>query len=283
MSGSKLELSDRPALERLARIVGALRTAGAPEPLLVGAAARDLLLHHVHAIPLARATRDVDLAVALDDWPAFERLRNALLAQPGFTSVKGVEHRVRHVEWGDVDLVPFGAVEGPLGAVAWPPRGEPVLNVLGFREAASTSRLALLPRGERVRVLELSMMALLKVLAFDDRHARVPRKDASDLVFLLRSYEAAGNEERIYTVAGSMLGKLDADELGAWLLGHDARELVGSCAGPTSGVVERVLRILERECDPDGPLRLVGDAEGSSPERRRRLLAAFTRGLADRG
>lgn len=78
-----------------------------------------------------------------------------------------------------------------------------------------------------------------------------------------------------------MLGTLDVDELGAWLLGRDARGLVGSRGEAPSRLIPRVLEILDRECDPEGPLRLVGDAEGPLQERRRMLLAAFALGLRE--
>ncbi|MFL9922319.1 hypothetical protein PQR75_45110 [Paraburkholderia fungorum] len=37
-----------------------------------------------------------------------------------------------------LDLVPFGRVEAPQGAIAWPPMEDFVMNVLGFREAVDT-------------------------------------------------------------------------------------------------------------------------------------------------
>jgi predicted nucleotidyltransferase len=35
--------------------------------------------------------------------------------------------------------VPFGEIEAPAGAIAGPPKGEFVMNMLGFREAADTA------------------------------------------------------------------------------------------------------------------------------------------------
>ncbi len=48
-----LDLADKPGLRWLAAVVADLREA-APgvDPLLVGAAARDVLLSHAHGIPL---------------------------------------------------------------------------------------------------------------------------------------------------------------------------------------------------------------------------------------
>lgn len=38
-----------------------------------------------------------------------------------------------------LDLVPFGELEAPEGTIAWPPRGDFVMNVLGFRAAVDTA------------------------------------------------------------------------------------------------------------------------------------------------
>ncbi|MFB3906158.1 MAG: hypothetical protein ACE15E_22150 [Acidobacteriota bacterium] len=46
---------------------------------VVGATARDLILHYVYGLQLKRATQDIDLGVEVGDWGAFSGLRKALL------------------------------------------------------------------------------------------------------------------------------------------------------------------------------------------------------------
>ena len=62
-----LDLSHRQGLAWLARLVADVRSA-APDlrPLVVGALARDLWLHHGFDIKIERATQDVDFALAVD-------------------------------------------------------------------------------------------------------------------------------------------------------------------------------------------------------------------------
>jgi len=63
----------------LARLLRAVRRVAGDLPLLlIGAAARDLLLSHVHGIELQRATEDTDLALAVPDWERFLNVREAL-------------------------------------------------------------------------------------------------------------------------------------------------------------------------------------------------------------
>ena len=69
---SSLDLADRAALRPLARLVSAVRKATGTCPLvLVGAAARDVLLVHAYGAEPQRATEDTDLALAVPDWNRF--------------------------------------------------------------------------------------------------------------------------------------------------------------------------------------------------------------------
>jgi predicted nucleotidyltransferase len=79
----KLELPLEPGVLRVIAAVQAGALAQGVEPLLVGAAARDLLLVHVYGQRVRRATKDVDFAVALASWEAFEQLQAQLVREHG--------------------------------------------------------------------------------------------------------------------------------------------------------------------------------------------------------
>ena len=80
-----IDLTAKEELDWLATVVQDLRTAADREQvLLVGAQARDLLLHYVHDVPITRATTDVDLAFAVADWEDVCSLREALLDSSAF-------------------------------------------------------------------------------------------------------------------------------------------------------------------------------------------------------
>src|SRR4051812_27952412 len=53
--------------------------------MLVGATARDIMLTFLHGIPARRATEDMDFALAVPDWEAFENVARALTDDPRFT------------------------------------------------------------------------------------------------------------------------------------------------------------------------------------------------------
>ena len=106
-----LDLSDRPELRTLALVVRALREeGGARECLLVGAMARDIQLAFQHGISVTRATKDLDFAVAVPDWPTFLRMREALLASTHFQVRGKALHALTFMATTPVDLIPFGGV-----------------------------------------------------------------------------------------------------------------------------------------------------------------------------
>lgn len=282
MAISSLDFIAKAELTFLAELVADLRSAApAWEPLLVGALARDLLLFHAHNIPVRRATADIDVAFAVADWEEFSRLRGALLASTHFTAHNSMIQRFLHREHRQLDIVPFGGLELPDGSIAWPPRGDEVMTVVGFRDAFASAVDALLPKGQRVLVVSLSMLVILKLVAWSDRHATAPGKDAADLLLILKNYLDAGNQSRMYEEAAHLLDQNDFDyeRAGAWLAGYDAAAAVRENSGGRTRTSDMIVTILTAESDPDGPLRLVGEVGGREAESMRLLLLSFLRGF----
>ena len=281
MAISSLDLTTKAELTFLAELVTDLRSAApAWEPLLVGAMARDLLLFHAHNIPVRRATADIDMAFAVADWEEFSRLRAALLASAHFTAHNSMTHSFFHRQQRQIDIVPFGGLERPDGSIAWPPRGDEVMTVVGFRDALASAMDAMLPKNQRVLVVSLSMLVVLKLVAWSDRHAGAPGKDAADLFLILKNYLDAGNQSRLYEEATHLLDRNDFDyeRAGAWLAGYDAAAAIRDNAGGQTRTPDMIVTILTAQSDPDGPLRLVGEV-GAQAENMRLLLVSFLRGF----
>ncbi len=280
MVNSSLDLSDREGLGPLVRLLGAVRKAASQTPLLlVGAAARDLVLVHGHGIDLQRATEDTDLALAVPSWDEFLRVRDALTTSGGFRS-----DRPPHRLWfGDqrLDIIPFGGVERPDRSIAWP-EGAEVMNVSGLSEALATAVRVRLPGGVSFGVASLPALALLKIWAWNDRKYTTPGKDASDLWTLLRHYSDAGNQDRLYDEEGEALASFDFDveRAGAWLLGSDAREVLARGSDPR-GSLRSLEAILKPEIDADSALRLIAQMPPGDRDRQLALLTAFCAGLLE--
>ncbi|SAK67455.1 hypothetical protein AWB75_03226 [Caballeronia catudaia] len=218
-----------------------------------GASARDILLTHVHDIEATRATADIDIGVSIRSWTGHDALRRALLASGNFAAPKGSAHRLnysapatRERTW--LDIVPFGGVQDAQGEIAWPPDGAVRMNVAGFRQALDAAIPVRIAADLVVPVASLPAQAMLKIIAWQDRHA-ADRKDAIDLLFLMAHYEQAGNRDRLYADAFDLVERhgFDPEIAGAALLGRDTAALVDE------DVRAQILAIL-RPDDPAPPI-----------------------------
>jgi predicted nucleotidyltransferase len=132
--------------------------------LVVGATARNVLSKAWFDRLPPRATRDVDVAVAVavavPDWSAFRRLTAGLTPRGGAHAFT-VSLAGSPVE---VDIVPYGGVEGPDRTVHLP--DDHNLNVLGIQEVFDAAVTARLPAGAAVRVPTIPGLALLKIITW---------------------------------------------------------------------------------------------------------------------
>jgi predicted nucleotidyltransferase len=274
-----LDFSQRSELGLQAAVIAEVQAAAIAlrvRPLIVGAFARDLHLVYAHGIPVVRQTEDLDLALAVPDWEAFEQLKSSLLKSGAFAE-SNQPQRLRHGAM-PLDLVPFGRVETADRTIAWPPHGHVVMDVFGFQEAEQAAMPVMLPGGVRTEVVSLAALALLKLMCWQDRHLRSPKKDALDLQLILANYLQAGNEHRLWDEFLPWTQEDDFDYLlaGARVLGHDISKLLDVARRG------RVTKLLGVQSDEEWPAALPREMDPSDPERPRRLLAAMMRGLEER-
>jgi predicted nucleotidyltransferase len=278
MTNTLLDFSLRPELALHARVVADIEAAALPmgiAPLIAGAFARDLHLQYRCGISIQRQTEDIDFALAVPDWAAFEALSQRLISSDAFHSSATAAHRLRHRNGWPVDLVPFGGVESADRKIAWPPRGDVVMDVFGFREALADAHSVLMPGGVQTRVVSLPALVLLKIVCWQDRHYASPRKDAHDLQMMLRHYLAAGNEARLWDEFSAWTQDDDFDyELsGPRMLGHDIRRLLD-----IKGLAQ-VVQVLQEQADSSKPGLLPHEMNPGNPDRAVAWLEALLRGL----
>jgi predicted nucleotidyltransferase len=269
---------DRPldpvTLEVLAAVAASARAHGI-RLFVAGAMARDIMLHHVHGFRIQRATRDLDLAVHVDSWEAFDALKQALVESGNFANVQGMLQRLRYKGFYSLDLVPFGGVEQD-GEVRWPPDHGSLMNMAGYRETLDhTVDVGLSPH-LTLPVAPLEGLAVLKLFAWLDRGID-DRKDALDLALMLRHYSST---------AGAALWKgeamarvdFDAERAGAYLLGNRGRRLVA-----TATVELLTARLAEARVRDRLVTHLASafEHEERSAEIAERLLSAYELGLSE--
>ena len=197
--------------------------------VVVGAMARDLMLVNAYGLPPSRATRDVDIGIAVENWEQFQALKSCLGEAGRFTAAPKDEHRLY---WADgdrrtpIDLIPFGGVTSEDATIAWPPSRDFVLNVAGFKEALAAAAHLRIEEDLDVPVASIPGLAALKLIAWYDRRSR-NNQDAADLVCLLEHYADAGNLDRLYEQELPLLeaAGFDLELTGATLLGRDAARI----------------------------------------------------------
>ena len=275
--------SERPVdalLQQILRQVCDVAAVSGMEFFVGGAMARDILLTHVFGQKLARATRDVDLGLYVDDWGQFRRLKEQLVRSGHFAEEPAVAQRLHHHSGLPLDLIPFGGVATQDQAIAWPPGHDIVSNVAGFADAWRSSIMVDLGEGLQVKTCSLPALAVLKLIAWKDRGLE-NNKDATDFLLIARLYGPAQNEDRLYTTETELLLAAGGDpELaGAQLLGMDAAM---QCQPETAQQISDLLAdalLLQRLAD-----QLLRAQSGAIQDDGARaienLIAAFIRGFA---
>lgn len=272
------DLSSKPELQPLAEVVRALQAvaAGLEAPFfLMGAAARDVMLHDVHGIATQRLTEDVDFGVMVQDWATFDALRQALLASGNFEARhQDATHKLWHRSGRPLDVVPFGGVERANRTLAWPPQEQTVFDCFGMREAMAASHEMGLPGGVRLRVASLPALALLKITAWQDRKHTHPGRDAGDLMLYLQHYLDCGRYDHAAENYPELFEAPDYDHAvtGARLLGRDLRQLLDETA------TARVLEILQPEADAQGR-RLLAQQSRLDSDLAIKMIAGLCEGL----
>jgi len=235
---------------------------------LMGAAARDLMVHHAHGIQARRATEDADFAFMVRDWRAYEDLRSALIAGGEFSAqTRPATHRLRHLSGLPLDIVPFGGIERPDRTFAWPADEREIFDCFGVNEAFAAGVVVALPEGSEVKVASVAAQVTLKITAWFDRRHTHRGRDAGDLFLFLRYYLDLGNFDRATVEHSDLFEVDDFDhvEAGVKLLARDIADLLEPAG------TERVLSILRPETDENGAL-LLASQSGMELERARRWL-----------
>ncbi len=156
---------DREVLTDVARVAAREGLA----PVVVGAGARLLLLDWEHDLIGGRTTTDWDIAVRVESWDEFNRFKAALLGFDGDMFRRtSLDHRIVHRSGRSVDIIPYGGIESPRGAITWPNDKRRLLVEPLSRCSKLCKRLSL---GSDLSILVVTVpsLALLKAFAYFER------------------------------------------------------------------------------------------------------------------
>ena len=159
------------------------------------------------------------------------------------------------------------------------------MSTLGFEESYRHS-LAVRLRSNPildVKFASLPGLALMKIISWHNRYPE-RKRDAKDLILLVRNYLDTGNEERLYNEEADLLEDENFDYLraSARLLGRD----IASILSPNT--TKTILEILDRETGDQDRYRLIEDMReapggfSSNFEENLQLLEELKSGILER-
>nr|WP_315246568.1 hypothetical protein [uncultured Flavobacterium sp.] len=192
---------------------------------LVGAVARDVWMSAINDIPPSRITGDIDFAVFINDKGTYEALKKYLIETEGFYPYKGNAFVLVWKGFIQVDLLPFGEIEGKGAHVTVEGTGLTDVSVPGFKEIYDFG----LPEAElegkhHFKFCTLPGIVLLKLMAYEDR-PEIRRDDIKDISKILKHFFDMYAEE-IYENHLDLFGQgQELDILAARVMGRDMAKI----------------------------------------------------------
>lgn len=235
-------------LVELYRLINAQADALAISYLVIGATARDIILHHGFGAAIERGTRDVDFAIQVKSWQQFEQLK-AKLFTDGFKAHETKAHQLiisltDGDEW-EVDIIPFGSIAGDSHSITWPPQHDIEMSVIGFNEAFNNAlnvTISDTPKLE-IKVASPAGMLLLKLKSWQEREPHIRGKDTIDIYYLIKHYSKIPEvNDSLYS--DGFMDAQDFDELkaSAMKLASDAQKIAST---------ETLSFIMNKVCNDD--------------------------------
>lgn len=193
---------------------------------VIGATARDLVLHNVYNIQPSRKTSDLDIAIAITDWGQFDAIVELLPREVNFSKDKSQLQRFLYKDLFKLDIVPFGSIANESGFIYWQLAGERRMSVVGFRQMAEFALTVRIDDGLPIKVASLPGVFVLKLSAWKDRHLE-NNKDAYDMALLIGNYYEI-HIERIAYEHFDILEDDDFDDFiaGGKLMIRDVKEML---------------------------------------------------------
>jgi predicted nucleotidyltransferase len=248
--------------------------------MVVGASARDIVLHFGHGAKIQRATRDIDFGIQVPNWKAFQSLKQELLSR-GFQESRQ-QHKLVSASGVPIDIVPFGQLEDDNANISWPPDGDWVMNVLGFQEACKNAEIVRVQDAPPVDIPVATPegMTVLKLIAWTDRSSDMRSKDAKDLLYLFTTYHNIPKvKEQVFDDENLMEAyEWDIELASAHQLGKDARNITEK---QTRSAIETLLNGKHEKLSIDQLILEMGERHDTNYDRHAKLLNSFAEGFLD--
>jgi len=249
--------------------------------LLIGATARDLIMEGQYDIGIDRKTLDIDFAIYIPEWEAYDGIMSMLVASGDFTATK-LKHRVLYKGDIEVDIVPFGDIQDENGEYDWPPDFMNSMNVAGFVEINENGVIFQSDNNAlTVKVAPIHGICIMKIFAWEDRKYK-DNKDGRDLGFIIANYVEL-KQDIMYESHQDIIEADDFDIIlsGARVLGRDMHDIISG----NKIALDKIKQIVEKELeDEDNSLlaRTMAIGQAFRYEKSYNALVELLKGLNDR-
>lgn len=152
---------------------------------LVGAVARDVHLNRAEERRTLRRTRDIDIAVMLNNEEQFHEVKNTLIASGKFTEHYSEPIKLFYKDELEIDVLPFGEIENVYYEVQLHKPRVYTIDVPGFAVLNNATEQIKIGTTD-VNICSVEGIIVLKLFAYDDNSART--KDITDIEHLLSVY-----------------------------------------------------------------------------------------------
>jgi predicted nucleotidyltransferase len=160
-----------------------------------------------------RQTHDLDLSISV----SLEECTADLAKLPGWTSDPRLEQRWIAPGGARFDIIPAGSKQLAVGEIVWPKSGNR-MSLFGLRLAFENNEQIRIAADLRLQVARVPVVALLKMIAFQDRpDDRV--RDLADLTYIVEEF-LAEDDPRRFNDEVFQLG-LTYEEASAFFLGKE--------------------------------------------------------------
>lgn len=193
---------------------------------VIGATARDIILN-IHGERAQRATRDLDIAIAISDWDAYESVERGIVNIEGFKKDKNQKQRFMYLDVFPIDIVPFGEIRKMSDKIFWPPDESVALTVLGFEEVQNSTEKIIIDESLTIEVASLDGIFVLKLFSWTDRHLE-NNKDADDIAIIINNYLNINEKRAIGEHYNDIYlsDNFSTNKAGAKLLGIDVAKML---------------------------------------------------------
>ncbi len=223
------------------------------EFFIIGAMARDIIMSYFEERS-GRATRDLDISIAISDWKDFEYIEKEIVKIDGFKKDRHQKQRFIYQDIFEIDIVPFGDIMDKNDKIYWPPDRNIAMSVLGFSEISNNLQKVTVDNDVQIKIPTLAGIFVLKLVAWADRNSKT-NKDADDMAFIINNYLSI-NEERAATNFYEQIyldNDFSIETAGAKLLGIDIAGLLMS----NKKTLDKITKILEDEIEKADESKLI--------------------------